>query len=216
MDATRLDSRFLDSTRGQIAVLLRRGEQTVEELAATLGLTDNAVRNHLAILERDGIVRQSGVRRGKGAGKPAVLYELHPNAEPLFSRAYQPVLAAVLDVLMAELPGDQAAAILDKVGQRIGLSVGGRASGPLEDRVNAAAAALRSLGGDVDVVTEGGLPKLRATGCPLSSTVARRPETCRAMEAFVAEVVGVPVRECCERGERPRCCFAVQPVQPAA
>ena len=211
MDATRLGSRFLDSTRGQIAVLLRRGVQTVEELAAALGLTDNAVRNHLAILERDGIVRQSGVRRGKGAGKPAVLYELHPNAEPLFSRAYQPVLAAVLDVLVAELPGDQAAAFLDKVGRRIGLAVGGRASGTLEERVNAAAAALRSLGGEVDVVIEGGLPKLRATGCPLSSTVVRRPETCRAMEAFVAEIVGAPVRECCERGERPRCCFAVQP-----
>ncbi|MDF2773552.1 MAG: regulatory protein ArsR [Geminicoccaceae bacterium] len=211
MDATRLGSRFLDSTRGQIAVLLRRGVQTVEELAAALGLTDNAVRNHLAILERDGIVRQSGVRRGKGAGKPAVLYELHPNAEPLFSRAYQPVLAAVLDVLVAELPGDQATAFLDKVGRRIGVAVGGRALGTLEDRVNAAAAALRSLGGEVDVVIEGGLPKLRATGCPLSSTVVRRPETCRAMEAFVAEIVGAPVRECCERGERPRCCFAVQP-----
>jgi predicted ArsR family transcriptional regulator len=185
--------------------------QTVEELAATLGLTDNAVRNHLAILERDGIVRQRGVRRGKGAGKPAVLYELHPNAEPLFSRAYQPVLAAVLDVLVEELPGDQASAFLDKVGQRIGSAVGGRASGTLEARVNAAAAALRSLGGEVDVVTDEGLPKLRATGCPLSSTVVRRPETCRAMEAFVAEIVGTPVRECCERGERPRCCFAVQP-----
>lgn len=211
MDATRLGSRFLDSTRGQIAVLLRRGVQTVEELAAALGLTDNAVRNHLSILERDGIVRQRGVRRGKGAGKPAVLYELHPNAEPLFSRAYQPVLAAVLDVLVEELPGDQASAFLDKVGQRIGIAVGGRASGTLEDRVNAAAAALGALGGEVDIVTDGGLPKLRATGCPLSSTVVRRPETCRAMEAFVAEIVGAPVRECCERGERPRCCFAVQP-----
>lgn len=211
MDARQLGSRFLDSTRGQIAALLRRDVQTVEELASALGLTDNAIRNHLAILERDGIVRQGGVRRGKGAGKPAVLYELHPEAEPLFSRAYQPVLAAVLDVLVDELPAEQAAGILDKVGRRIGVSAGGRASGTLEERVAAAATALRSLGGEIDVVTEGMTLHLRGTGCPLSATVSRRPETCHAVEAFVSEIVGEPVRECCARGERPRCCFAIEP-----
>jgi predicted ArsR family transcriptional regulator len=204
-----LDKRFLETTRGQIAILLRRGARTVEELAEALGLTDNAVRNHLSSLERDGIVRQEGVRRGKGAGKPAVVYELHPDAEPLFSRAYQPVLAAVLDVLVDELPAERTAEILDEVGRRIGLSVGGRASGTLSDRVATAAAALRALGGEVDVVIEDDRLMLRATGCPLSSTVSRRPETCRAVEALVSEVVGAPVRECCVRGQRPRCCFRV-------
>jgi predicted ArsR family transcriptional regulator len=211
MNAPRLSSRFLDSTRGQIATLLRRGMQTVEELAAALGLTDNAVRNHLAILERDGIVRQDGVRRGKGAGKPAVLYELHPDAEPIFSQAYQPVLAAVLDVVVDELPAEQAVELLDKVGRRIGVSLGGRAAGSLEDRAVAAAEALRSLGGEVDVVNDAGRLQLRSMGCPLSSAVSRRPETCRAVEALVSEIVGVPVRECCQRGGRPRCCFDVQP-----
>lgn len=206
-----LDKRFLETTRGQIAILLRRGARTVEELAEALGLTDNAVRNHLSSLERDGIVRQEGVRRGKGAGKPAVLYELDPDAEPLFSRAYQPVLAAVLDVLVAELPPEQAADILHEVGRRMGLSVGGQASGTLNDRVAAAATALRALGGEVDVVLEDDRLVLRATGCPLSSTVSRRPETCRAMEAFVSEVAGAPVQECCIRGQRPRCCFTIQP-----
>jgi predicted ArsR family transcriptional regulator len=211
MPVTGPGSRFLDSTRGQIAALLRRGEQTVEELAEALGLTDNAVRNHLAILERDRIVRQDGVRRGKGAGKPAVLYALQPEAEAYFSRAYQPVLATVLDVIVDELPAEQAAEMLAKVGRRLGVSVGGRASGTLEDRVGAAAAALRALGGEVDVVTEDGALTIRSAGCPLSSTVVRRPETCRAVEAFVSEIVGEPVRECCLRGARPRCCFTVQP-----
>jgi len=97
------------------------------------------------------------------------------------------------------------------VGRRVGLSAGGRASGTLEDRVTAAANALRALGGEIDVVTAGDTLRLQATGCPLSSTVSRRPETCRAMEAFVSEIVGAPVRECCVRGERPRCCFSIQP-----
>jgi predicted ArsR family transcriptional regulator len=211
MQASGPGNRFLDSTRGQIATLLRRGARTVDELAQELALTDNAVRNHLAILERDGLVRQDGVRRGRGAGKPAVIYALQPGAEAYFSRAYQPVLAAVLDVLVDELPPEQAAELLDRIGRRLGVSVGGRASGTLAERVGAAAAALRSLGGEVDVVMEDGALTIRSAGCPLASTVMRRPETCRAVEAFVSEIAGAPVRECCERGERPRCCFAVQP-----
>jgi predicted ArsR family transcriptional regulator len=212
MNHSELNNRFLESTRGQVATLLRRGPRTVEELAAELGLTDNAVRNHLAALERDGVVRQTGVRRGKGAGKPATVYTLHPAAESYFSRAYQPVLAAVLDVLVAELSTEQAAEILDKVGRRLGASAGAPAAGTLAERAEAAAKALRALGGEVDLVTdEAGTLLLRGTGCPLASTVTSRPETCHAVESFVSEIVGAPVRECCARDGRPRCCFTVQP-----
>jgi len=211
MEISGPSTRFLDSTRGQVATLLRRGPRTVEELAEALGLTDNAVRNHLAILERDGVVRQTGVRRGKGAGKPAVVYALQPAAESYFSRAYQPVLAALLDVLVAELSAEQATEILNKVGRRLGVSAGGRAAGTLAERAEAAAAALRVLGGEVDVVNEDGTLLLRGTGCPLSSAVTRRPETCHAVESLVSEIVGAPVRECCAREGRPQCCFSVQP-----
>ena len=211
MSVSELGRRFLDTTRGQIVSLLRRGTRTVEELARALGLTDNAVRNHLATLERDGIVRQDGVRRGQGVGKPAVLYDLHPDAEPLFSRAYLPVLATMVDVLVDELPADRADALLSEVGRRLASGAGGRASGSLEERTRAAAAILTALGGEVDVVEDGGTLRLRGHGCPLSSAVSRRPEVCRAVETLVAEVTGVPARTCCEHGTRPRCCFTVQP-----
>jgi hypothetical protein len=32
---------------------------------------------------------------------------------------------------------------------------------------------------------------------------------CALAEALVAEVVGAPVQECCDRGDRPRCAFRV-------
>ena len=68
-------------------MLLRRSGRTVEELARALDLTDNGVRAHLAVLERDGIARQRGsVRRGSGGGKPAYVYELTSEAEELFRR----------------------------------------------------------------------------------------------------------------------------------
>src|SRR5713226_3364089 len=88
---------FFASTRGQIVTLLRRGSRTVDELAQALNLTDNAVRAHLATLERDGFVRQRGVRRG--SSKPAYVYDVNPEAESLFPKAYDRVLRQVLDVL---------------------------------------------------------------------------------------------------------------------
>jgi predicted ArsR family transcriptional regulator len=164
MPTADLGKRFLGTTRGQIVSLLRRGTRTVEQLARSLGLTDNAVRNHLGTLERDRIVRAEGVRRSPGAGKPAVLYEVRPDAEPLLSRAYAPVLSTMMDVLADTLPPDQVDELLREVGRRLAPELGGRASGSLDERAAAAAALLQALGGEVDVVKEDGALRLRVRG----------------------------------------------------
>jgi predicted ArsR family transcriptional regulator len=215
MDAIAIGRRFLESTRGQVVLLLRRGERTVEELAQALGLTDNAVRSHLAALERDGLVRQDGVRRGTGVGKPATIYELHPDADPLLSRAYPPVLKTMLDVMLEQLPPERSEAMLREVGRRLAAGVGGRARGEAAARTEAAAEVLRSLGGDVEVVEDGESRVIRSAGCPLSVAVAHCPDMCAAVETLVAEVSGQEARSCCQHGDRPRCCFAVGPTSDA-
>jgi predicted ArsR family transcriptional regulator len=203
-------TRFLETTRGRIVALLRRGARTVEELARAVGLTDNAVRAHLATLERDGLVRADGVRRGPGAGKPATLYEVAREAEPLFSRAYAPVLGALLDELAEQLPIERRDALMRSVGRRLAAGAGGGPRGQdLEARVQTAVALLTSLGGDAQAEQRSDGLVISGSGCPLSAATSRRPEVCRAVEALLTEVVGTPVRECCARGDRPRCCFQV-------
>jgi predicted ArsR family transcriptional regulator len=111
--ATNWDERFFESTRGKIVTLLRRSGRTVEELARALSLTDNGVRAHLAVLERDGIVRQRGsVRRSSGGGKPAYVYGLTEQAEDLFPKAYEPALRRLLDVLSERLGSGESEALL--------------------------------------------------------------------------------------------------------
>jgi predicted ArsR family transcriptional regulator len=202
-------ARFMEGTRGRIVSLLRRGARTVEELAQGVELTDNAVRAQLTSLERDGLVRQEGVRRGPGAGKPAVLYQLHPDAEPLFSAAYPSVLTELLDALGDELPRARYDALLKNVGRRLATGAGGEARGTLKERVRAAAAILSALGAEVDVKAEKGALVIQGHGCPLSAAVTRRPETCRAVQTLVSEIAGAPAQLCCEHGERPRCCFKI-------
>ena len=51
---------------------------------------------------------------------------------------------------------------------------------------------------------------IRSGGCPLAAAVAEHPEVCQLAEALVAEVVGLPVRESCYRGdESPKCRFEI-------
>lgn len=205
-----ISRRFLGTTRGQIVGLLRKGAATVEDLARSLGLTDNAIRSHLATLERDGLVRQDGVRRTPGAGKPATIYEIHPDAEPLFSRAYAPVLSAVLDELAEQLPAERTEELMRAVGRRLASRVGRAPSGDLTVRVEAAVALLNSLGGAAQMDRRGDVLVIRGCGgCPLSSATASRPELCRALESLLSEYVGAQVQECCDRGDRPRCHFEI-------
>lgn len=209
MSTRGFDKRFLETTRGQIVALLRRSERTVEELAQALGLTDNAVRAHLATLERDGLIVSMGVRRGTGAGKPATLYQLHPEADALFSRAYAPVLRAVLDAIAERMSAQDAEELMRDVGRRLAAQLGRDVSGDLHARVHAAATLMGALGGEAYVEKGVDTLQLRGYGCPLSAAVTARAEVCRAVEALLSEVIGVEVREHCNRGDRPRCCFHI-------
>ncbi len=205
------DQRFLASTRGQIVVLLRRGPHTVEELAAAVGLTDNAVRAHLAALERDGMVRLLGVRRCGGSGKPAYEYGLALAAEQVFPKPYADMLGTLYDVLGDRLPAAELAALARETGRRMArrLDSGATAS---RGAAEGAVAALNAMGGlaELEVGGHDSAPVIRAYSCPLAEVVTRHPGACALAEAFVSGLAGVPVCAECSPGERPHCRFTLQ------
>jgi predicted ArsR family transcriptional regulator len=204
-----LDRRFFESTRGQIVSLLRRGGRTVEELAQAVGLTDNGVRAHLATLERDGIVRQRGtVSHGGGGGKPAYIYELTPEAEALFPKAYGPVLRQLLDVMAEHLGPEETEALLRMAGRSIAEEETVPADG-IRARLEAAVGILNELGGLAELEEHEGSYIIRGYSCPLTAVTRDHPAVCRMAEALLTELTSVPVYEHCNRGERPRCCFEV-------
>ncbi len=199
------NQRFFASTRGQLILLLRQANRTVEELAQALQLTDNAVRSHLATLERDGMVEQRGVRRG--LGKPAFIYALAPEAERLFPKAYEPVLSQLLDVLEEQQP-ERFEALLRATGQRLAQTRSAPA-GDLRARVNAATETLNELGGLAEVAETERALWIQGQACPLAALVPDHPQMCQLAEALLSELVGQPVEEQCARDGAPHCRFAV-------
>jgi predicted ArsR family transcriptional regulator len=193
-------------TRAELLRLLRRSRQTITSLADALHLTDNAVRGHVAALERDGIVQHVGSRRDTG-GKPARLYALTHEGEELFPKAYALVLGGLVEEIARVEGRERATELLRAVGQQVAAAF--PAAGEAEVRVAAAAAALRDLGGDVELKPNGEGWRLQGYACPLSAVSGMHPEVCELARSLVEEITGRPVTECCDRSDRPRCAFQV-------
>jgi predicted ArsR family transcriptional regulator len=207
--ATKLDERFFDSTRGRIVMMLRGASCTVEELAQELELTDNAVRAHLATLERDGVVLQKGVRRG--FRKPHYTYTLSPEAEALFPKAYDVLLNQLIQVLKERIPKVRIEDVLREVGSSLATRQASvNAGGSLDSRAKRAVKALAQLGGKAAVEREGDNLFIRSEACPLAAAVTEHPEVCRLAEALVAQIVGATVEEQCDREGPPKCRFVIQ------
>ena len=211
MSSGHWDERFLAGTRGQVVQLLRRASRTVDELARELDLTGNAIRAHLTILERDGLVQQRSLRRG--VGKPTFIYQLTPRAERLFSRAYEPVLQNLLDVLAARTGPGGLEELLRGAGRRMA-SARASPKGDTRARLGEAVAFLNDLGGLVEIEESADRLSVCGYSCPLSSVVQSHPEVCKLMESLLTELVGVPVRERCERGESLSCWLEVSTPEP--
>jgi predicted ArsR family transcriptional regulator len=205
-----LKKQLLDSSRGRIVTLLRGGGSTADDIANRLGVTRSAIRAQITGMERDGVVRRAGQR--PGATRPSNVFELTPEVEQLLSSAYVPLLTQLVDVFADGLPADQMEAMLRQAGKRLAdeLSPGKRPTGNLGLRVALASQMMNEqLGATTHVEANGGYV-IRGVGCPLAALTGKHPGVCLAMESLVAEVVGVPVHECCNRTERPQCCFEIR------
>ena len=201
-------ARLLESTRGRILERLRRREHTVNDLAAELELTDNAIRAHLLSLERDGLIRQS--RTQPGFRKPHAVYALTAEAEQVFPKAYGSLLDLVLTIFSKKLTPKALRAGMREVGNQVAaehlLGVKGKSR---ERRIKAALGVLKELGGAATFHESEGKYFIRGNGCPLAAATRGHPEACLIAESLLSRIIGVPVKERCVHSGAPSCCFEI-------
>ena len=204
---TKMDERFFESTRGQIVRLLRHSSKTVNEIAAELELTDNAIRAHLLSLERDHLVEQKGVV--KGFRKPHYVYGLTDEGRSLFPKAYDSLLNSLLSALKSRIVSSVLKDFLAEAGRRIGRQQPHREEDTLDDKVTTALGTLEELGGSAIAVRENGHILIKSEGCPFAEAVTEHPEVCQVAESMLSEIVGKPVKETCDRHGSPKCRFEI-------
>lgn len=206
-----LRKQFLETTRGRIASLLQRGGLTAEEIAAQLRVTTNAVRAQLAAMQRDGLVRRAGQKRG--ATRPSYIFEVTPEVEQLLSGLLVPLLTRLVSEFSSHLPTAELKKIMRRSGKGLAadFSLVRRSTLGLEGRVMAASGLMNEqLGAATQVARRNGGFVIRGGSCPIAVITNKQPLVCLAVESFLQEIIGVPVRECCNRSERPRCCFEIR------
>src|ERR1700680_743734 len=109
--------RFFQSTRGKIVAELReRGSASAADLAVMFGVSPNAIRQQLVVLERDGLVVEHPVRRGPT--KPPLEFSLTGGADKLFPQQYDKLLAAVLRQVRQQYGGQAVGELFNGIARR--------------------------------------------------------------------------------------------------
>ena len=181
--------------RAELLVALKKAQpQTAGELGERFGLTANALRRHLKVLEEDGLVRYC--REVRGVGAPVFAYSLTEAGEALFPRRYASVLAAALDALRG-VEGDAAVtAVLSREWDTLATEAAPVLDAlPLPERVQLVAELLTARGYMAEVVdeTDDGRPGLRIHNCAMREIAERFPEACAVEARELGRLIGVPV-----------------------
>lgn len=187
-----MHDRFFESTRGKIVGALReRRSASAFDLAQAFGLSPNAIRQQLVVLERDGLVAGHSVRRGKT--KPTVEYSLTPEAERYFPQRYDKMLNAVLREIRAAGGDEAVQEVFKRIGQRSAERLAGSGDGNTnpEDQLISLVELLKHSGVTAELQrTEEGTLVLHEHNCPYASVVAENPEACTAIHTILETVAG--------------------------
>ena len=200
-----MEFKGITGTRKHIVNLLRKRQYTVEELAKNLGITRNAIRTQIVLLQKDGIVEPRG--EIKGMRRPSLTYGLSVNSDLLFSKAYPPVLANLLDVLAEQMSQEELRTVMKNLGQKLAINLKPHPTGNLQERIDGAIKVYETLGGLCEIEEKGGELIITGDGCPLAEAVKADASICSAMESMFSELIGVPVVQRCNPRGRPSCRF---------
>jgi predicted ArsR family transcriptional regulator len=190
--ATVLDQRG-DTQRNLLEALLQRPEGlTVEQIVEKLGVTANAVRQHLAVLERDAFVAHEV--RPAPRGRPRHVYFLSAQGRETFPRRYKELAEVVLAELGEHLRGDALARTLRRTGARAAAALDA-------ERVPVAETArlMKRLGYAATATSPG---EIVARNCVFHELAQRFPAVCEFDLGFMEAATGRKVehRECMVRG----------------
>ena len=184
-----MHDRFFDSTRGKIVGALRdRRSASAFDLAEHFGLSPNAIRQQLVILERDGLIAGRSVRRGRT--KPTVEYSLTAEAGRYFPQQYDKMLNAVLREIRSAGGDDAVKAVFERIGKRSAdrLSADGD-DASADERLEKVVSSLRAAGVAAELQRgENGMLVLHEHSCPYASVVAEHPEACSAIHTILESV----------------------------
>jgi predicted ArsR family transcriptional regulator len=212
------DTRKLESTRTKILnyLLHNRSESgTVENIAAALDVTPNAIRQHLKLLVREELIVQT--TRSSSTGRPAKLYSLHENAFEFFPKTYPDFSVRLINELKRKYGDQETFNLLNDVWDSI---VSEMVEDTLEEmdnelsntnirhRIEAVTKFFRDYGKYPELIEDENSFALKNYNCLLFDIAKVEPLICKVDKSLLEKLVGQTARkEKCIRDGDPYCLY---------
>lgn len=173
---------ILGTRQQELLIMLLKNKRglTVDELSRQLEITRNAVRQHLAALENDGLVNQ-GTTRPTG-GRPEQLYVLTDAGREFFPRHYswfaQLMVESIKQQAGAEGLRERMGAMGSDVAQQLRQQHAGLEG--QQQKVEKLSEVMAQLGYDTKSVSiVDGAPTIEADNCIFHNLAIKHPEICQ-------------------------------------
>lgn len=194
----------MQSTRQRILEYLQRnGRGTVKELGQLLGLTSTGIRQHLTVLERDGLV-DAREERGR-VGRPTLVYSLTAKADGLFPKTYDTLANVLIEEIRTSEGNEKLHQLLQRVAGRLAEPYLDRVEGKdLSERVEETAHIIEEQGCMADFTEKDGVFFIDEYTCPFPKTAEQDRAVCALHVEFVRMLSGgdAKLTRSLMRGER--------------
>lgn len=192
-----------EDPRSDILNLLKRSDSSVDELSPKLGISPTATRQHLSILERDGLIKRTSVK--EKLGRPKVIYSLTEKAEQFFPKAYAHFFKWIIKDMIEREGPERVRTMMGRLGvehasyyrERV------REDGDVESVVEV----LNELGTFAEMKREDGHVMIREYNCLISDIAMEFGDiVCEFNLKFISTLLNssVALKSCIANGDR--CC----------
>jgi predicted ArsR family transcriptional regulator len=176
---------------------------SIDELAAAGGVTRTAVRQHLALLVRDGLVATGGAR--PSGGRPQRLFVLTPQGKETFPRRYSWFAQLLIEAIAKEHGSAGLRLRLARLASAVVAQIRGRtpAPGGRRQKVEKLSQVMDELGYDARIgAMDAGAPTIVADNCIFHELAMKNPEVCQFDLALLSGFSGsrAELTECMARG----------------
>lgn len=160
-------------------LLKHKAGMTADELCVHLEITRNAVRQHLAALENDGLLAR-GITRASG-GRPEQLYVLTDKGKECFPRHYAWFAQLLIDSVQQEAGSDGLSDRLTKMGNQVGKQLKTQFPELItrEEKVKKLSELMEQLGYDARGVIDGGNDLIEADNCVFHAIALKNTNICQ-------------------------------------
>lgn len=184
------------SRQDQILTLLLNSTagMSIDELAAKLEISRNAVKQHLVVLEKQQVVKEAALN--STGGRPARSYTLTEQGLNRFPKQYAWFCNLLLSDLAAEMSTEALEKMMWNMGVKLAQSLAPQFTNKTpEQKLAALVELMQSLGYHAELELQQAQPSIKAVNCVYHDLAQQHPELCQFDQALISTLLEQPVQQ---------------------